>query len=181
MVVANKELVTYTLPPSPFSRRPIGQPITLLESRAVISGAGTTGLRTWEAALALAEYLICCHLSRIYNVASVHPVATGQTLVLETESVLELGAGTGLVGITAARLGAKMVVATDGDEGVCEALKSAVDRNGVGDVVAVKKLLWGEGGGGEGEEEKFDLVVGADVVRYTYCCGLRRCLTELGG
>ena len=31
--------------------------VTLLEARSVISGSGTTGLRTWEAALLLGSYL----------------------------------------------------------------------------------------------------------------------------
>ncbi|RPB04555.1 hypothetical protein L873DRAFT_1667070 [Choiromyces venosus 120613-1] len=158
---SSKENVTYTLPPSPFSGRPIGQPITLFESRAVISGAGTTGLRTWEAALALAEYLIASHLGRFYRFPGVTVVA-GERLVEEAGSVLELGAGTGLVGIVAARLGAGRVVVTDGDEGVCDALKAGLERNGVADVVGVRRLMWGEEEEGD-EGEVFDLVVGADV------------------
>jgi predicted nicotinamide N-methyase len=79
-----------------------------------------------------------------------------------------LGAGTGLVGIVAARLGAGRVVVTDGDEGVCDSLKSGLERNGVADVVSVKRLMWGEGEGKESNEgnegERFDLVVGADVI-----------------
>ena len=160
-----KENVTYTLPPSPFSGRPIGPPITLLESRAVISGGGTTGLRTWEAALALSEYLIASHLGRFYKFPGATVVA-GERLVEETGSVLELGAGTGLVGIVAARLGAGRVVVTDGDEGVCDALKVGLEKNGVADVMNVRKLVWGEEEEcEEGDEgERFDLVVGADVV-----------------
>jgi len=161
----SKENVTYTLPPSPFSGRPIGPPVTLLESRAVISGGGTTGLRTWEAALALAEYLIVSHLGRFYRFPGAIVVA-GERLVEEAGSVLELGAGTGLVGIVAARLGAGRVVVTDGDEGVCDALKAGLERNGVADVMSVRRLMWGEEEEGEGadEGERFDLVVGADVV-----------------
>jgi len=161
----SKENVTYTLPPSPFSGRPIGPPVTLLESRAVISGNGTTGLRTWEAALALAEYLIVSHLGRFYKFPGAAVIA-GERLVEEVGSVLELGAGTGLVGIVAARLGAGRVVVTDGDEGVCDALKAGLERNGVADVMSVRRLIWGEEEEGEGadEGERFDLVVGADVV-----------------
>ncbi|CUS10097.1 unnamed protein product [Tuber aestivum] len=159
----SKENVTYTLPPSPFSGRSIGQPITLFESRALISGSGTTGLRTWEAALALAEYLILSHLGRFYSFPGAAVVA-GERLVEEAGSVLELGAGTGLVGIVAARLGAGRVVVTDGDEVVCDDLKAGLERNGVADVVGVRRLVWGEEKEGEGNEgERFDLVVGADV------------------
>lgn len=158
----SRSYVTYILPPSPYSGREIGQPITLLESRNIISGQGTTGLRTWEAALALGEYLICTHLARIYkNLSFAAAVEGSGTVVRESDSVLELGAGTGLVSIVAARLGATKVLATDGDSSVCEALFKNVGLSGVGDVVAVRKRLWGDE---VDTNEKFDLVLGADVV-----------------
>ena len=84
--------VVYTLPP------PHGE-LTILESPTLISGMGCTGHRTWEAALALTEWLL------------LHPE------VLEnSQKTLDLGAGTGLIALLAGRagvgevLGAKVVV-----------------------------------------------------------------------
>ncbi|KIJ22166.1 hypothetical protein PAXINDRAFT_95582 [Paxillus involutus ATCC 200175] len=61
------------------------QTITLLESRTTIE-AGTTGLRTWRASLILARYLIQ------------HPE------LVTYSNVLELGSGTGFIGILVAGL-----------------------------------------------------------------------------
>ncbi|KAH7906474.1 putative methyltransferase-domain-containing protein [Hygrophoropsis aurantiaca] len=61
------------------------QSITLLESRKTIE-SGTTGLRTWRASFVLADYLIA------------HPGVIAQ------KNILELGCGTGFVGIIAAGL-----------------------------------------------------------------------------
>lgn len=159
---ASRSYVTYIFPPSPFNGGEIGLPVTLHESRNIISGAGTTGLRTWEAALALSEYLICTHLQNIYKNTAFTPTIEGVGRVLrEYNRVLELGAGTGLVSIVAARLGAPKVLATDGDSMVCEALAKNVHLSGVSETVTVRKRLWGD----EIEmDEDFDLVVGADVV-----------------
>ncbi|KAH8149610.1 uncharacterized protein LAJ45_06241 [Morchella importuna] len=158
---ASRSYVTYIFPPSPFNGGEIGLPVTLHESRNIISGAGTTGLRTWEAALALSEYLICTHLQNIYKNTAFTPTIEGVGRVLrEYNRVLELGAGTGLVSIVAARLGAPKVLATDGDSMVCEALAKNVHLSGVSETVTVRKRLWGD----EIEmDEDFDLVVGADV------------------
>ncbi|KAG6380795.1 putative methyltransferase-domain-containing protein [Boletus reticuloceps] len=59
--------------------------ITLLESRTTIE-AGTTGLRTWRASLVLAQYLVQ------------HPY------LVNASNVLELGSGTGFIGILVASL-----------------------------------------------------------------------------
>lgn len=158
----SRSYVTYIFPSSPFNGGEIGLPVTLHECRNIISGAGTTGLRTWEAALALSEYLICTHLQSIYKNTAFTPTIEGVGRVLrESDRVLELGAGTGLVSIVAARLGAPKVLATDGDSMVCEALAKNVHLSGVSETVTVRKRLWGD----EIEmDEDFDLVVGADVV-----------------
>lgn len=158
---ASRSYVTYIFPPSPFNGVEIGLPVTLHESRNIISGAGTTGLRTWEAALALSEYLICTHLQSIYKNTAFTPTIEGVGRVMRaSDRVLELGAGTGLVSIVAARLGAPKVLATDGDSMVCEALAKNVGLNGVNEIVTVRKRLWGDE---IDMDENFDLVVGADV------------------
>jgi len=136
-----KCFVTYALSPasSSVSNR---STITLLENPYLISGAGTTGLRTWEAALALSEWLILSNVLR------------------PTDRVVELGAGTGLVSLVAARLGVQSVLATDGDQGVCEALIENVKLNSLQSEVSVVKRLWA---GARECPENVDLLVGADV------------------
>lgn len=133
--------VTYTLPPPHL-------PITLQESPNLISGALTTGHRTWEAALALCEYLL------------VH-----KELLQSCQYLLELGAGTGMVALVAARLGVSRIMATDGDEAVVDTLAHNVKLNQLEEAVTCKKLWWGA----EGNSSEFtappDVVLGADVVR----------------
>lgn len=63
----------------------IYETITLLESRATIA-AGTTGLRTWRASFALAQFLV------------------EHTDLVARRAVLELGSGTGFLGILIASL-----------------------------------------------------------------------------
>ncbi|THY21324.1 hypothetical protein D6D00_07155 [Aureobasidium pullulans] len=128
--------------------------LKLLENRAVISGAGTTGLRTWEAALHLSSYLI----STPELIASI-----------KGKRVIELGAGTGLLSILcASHLGASQVVATDGDEGVVQALNENAAFNDVKDAMEIGVLWWGRALKGSWMFEKdpsfsCDLVLGADV------------------
>lgn len=60
---------------------------------------------------------------------------------MEKVSILELGAGTGLVSMVADRLGAKSVLATDGDMETVELLKKNVVENS--SAVEVDQLYWG--------------------------------------
>jgi len=53
------------------------------------------------------------------------------------DRVLDVGAGSGILSIAAAHLGAASVVAIEGDSLACEALVENVDRNGVSDRVEV--------------------------------------------
>lgn len=99
---------------------------------------GTTGLRTWEASLLLTEWLLEQDIQR--------------------KSVLELGAGTGLAGILAAKRGA-YVTATDGSETVVAKLRENYHRNGVW--AETRVLWWGEKD--DILQRKWDLIIGADV------------------
>ena len=126
--------------------------ITTLESRSVIASAGTTGRRTWEAALHLSTYLM----------------ESGDEIV-RGKKVIELGAGTGLVSILCARwLGAQQVTATDGDDSVVEDLQKNTFLNELdsSDTIHAKMLRWGrvieedEGG----DSPYYDVVLGADIV-----------------
>ena len=148
-----KSYVTYTAP-SPDLTSP---KITLLEVPSLLASSGTTGFRTWEAALFLAAYLSSSD--------GIHLV-TGK-------NVLELGAGTGFLSILCAKnLGAQRVLATDGSQEVISDLKSNINLNGLAgrELIQTAILEWGHaliGGIADCREEErsYDLVLGADVVR----------------
>ncbi|KAK0248136.1 hypothetical protein LTS09_016720 [Friedmanniomyces endolithicus] len=156
--VQQKTYVTFTCiaPGRRWSADPDVEPtVTLLERRHLISGSLTTGFRTWEAALHLGSYLL---------------TAEGISLIRD-KSVLELGAGTGFLSILCARhLEAKHVTATDGDEGVVEALRENLFLNGLDqeEQVVTSILRWGRGLAGTWVEEdcdawQYDTVIGADI------------------
>lgn len=115
-----------------------GDAVSICEQRALLGGHGTTGARTWEAALALAEYLIA------------------RPEEVNGKYILELGAGTGMLSIIARKLGAKMVYATDGHEDVCRAIKANVARNQA-DHIRVETLEWGN------DTPAVHVVLGADI------------------
>jgi predicted nicotinamide N-methyase len=127
---------------------------TLLEARNLVAASGTTGLRTWEAALHLGNYLC----------------ANSRTLVYG-KSILELGAGTGYVSILCVEhLGASHVLATDGSDEVVSSFSTNFYLNNLQDSTKIegKELKWGHALiGGEHLEwnggRKIDLVLGADL------------------
>ncbi|PWA32137.1 protein N-lysine methyltransferase METTL21A [Gambusia affinis] len=83
---------------------------------------------------------------------------------LKGKKVVELGAGTGLVGIVAALLGAHVTI-TD-REPALEFLSANVAANlppPAGDLVVVSELTWGQGLE-RFPEGGFDVVLGADIV-----------------
>lgn len=132
--------------------------IDILENRSLLAAGGTTGLRTWEAALHLGQYLsINSHL-------------------VAGKRVLELGAGTGFLSILCAKLGAAHVTSSDGSEEVVEKLADNFSLNSLEWDYNVssqarlrpKLLKWGHALIGTEEPEwnggqKIDLVIGADV------------------
>lgn len=149
-----KSYVTYyqsLLPdPDPAASNPT---ITLLESRSLISAAGTTGLRTWEASLHLGQYLC------------VDPA------IVRDRRVLELGAGTGYLSILCTKyLGAIHVVASDGSDDVINNLPDSLFINGLqgSDRIAPMDLKWGHALVGTEEPawnggREIDVVLGADI------------------
>lgn len=147
-----KSYVTYTLASLSSSNQAYPE-ITLLEARNLLSGAGTTGLRTWEAAFHLGNYL-----------------CSNKELV-EGKSILELGAGTGYVSILCTKhLNALHVIATDGSDDVVAELPTNFFLNGLQDTsqVEAKELKWGHALiGGEhpewNEGRNVDIVIGADI------------------
>jgi protein-lysine N-methyltransferase EEF2KMT len=127
--------------------------IAILENPNLLAAGGTTGLRTWEAALHLGQYL-CASPN-----------------LVQGASVLELGAGTGYVSIMCAKfLGAKHVIASDGSYDVVANLPENFYLNELdnSDILSVLELKWGHALLGTEEEEwiggrNLDLVLGADV------------------
>ncbi|XP_074146835.1 protein N-lysine methyltransferase METTL21D isoform X1 [Sminthopsis crassicaudata] len=97
-------------------------------------GSGGVGCVVWDAAIVLAKYLETQHFSG----------AIAGTHVLRERSVLELGAGTGAVGLMAASLGADVIV-TDLEE-LQDLLKLNIKMNEhlITGSVQAKVLKWGE-------------------------------------
>jgi hypothetical protein len=156
-----KAYVTYTFPHSSVrGGTSMESTVTLLEARSVISGSGTTGLRTWEAALVLGSYLTS---------------ETGKS-VIRGKHILELGAGTGVLSILCAKyLEFNGVVATDGDEAVVDAIKTNAFLNRLDSdepnhtAVQTAALRWGFPINASTFQEDYgmefpDIILGADVV-----------------
>ncbi|KAH7408555.1 putative methyltransferase-domain-containing protein [Phaeosphaeria sp. MPI-PUGE-AT-0046c] len=155
-----KAYVTYAFPDrSTNDSTSHDRTVTLLEARSVISSSGTTGLRTWEAALLLGSYFAS---------------PDGQTSI-QGKRVFELGAGTGVLSILCAKyLGIAAIVATDGDEAVVDAIKTNFFLNAldIDDsshcVVRTAALKWGWPIDATTFHEDYgmeapDVLVGADV------------------
>lgn len=149
-----KSYVTYTLSLLDQSDRPSPQPqITLLEARNLISAAGTTGLRTWEAALHLGQYL------------------TANPSLIQGKRILELGAGTGYLSIICAKfLAATQTIASDGSDDVVANLPENFFLNGLqgSDAIQVMDVKWGHALVGTEDEhwnsgKPIDVVLGADI------------------
>ena len=130
--------------------------VTLLEAPSLLAASGTTGLRTWDAALLLGTYLIS-------EAGSKHVIG---------QKIIELGAGTGFLSILCARhLNARQVLTTDGSREVVAELKANLELNNLeeGDLIKSAVLEWGHaliGGPADcrGADSPYDLVIGADVV-----------------
>ena len=127
----------------------------ILEAPSLLASSGTTGFRTWEAALLLGTFLTS---------------AAGSKLV-SAKKVIELGAGTGFLSILCAKhLGAKSVLATDGNLDVVTDMEINVGLNFLtkSHDVSAAVLRWGQtliGGIADLREQNmvYDLAIGADV------------------
>ncbi|KAK6340424.1 hypothetical protein TWF730_002181 [Orbilia blumenaviensis] len=141
--------ITYLLPPIQSLSREETR-VVISERKSVLSADGHTGARTWEAALALGEFFI------------VSPLPISKPI--RECRVLELGAGTAFTSILLSKLGARYVLATDGDERVCENIHGNIFLNRNGDNMSVSRLLWGPC-----QENStiytnvWDLIIGGDI------------------
>ncbi|KAF1997102.1 hypothetical protein P154DRAFT_441978 [Amniculicola lignicola CBS 123094] len=159
MSAQQKAYVTYSFTSQSTSETISGDcAITLLEARSIISSCGTTGLRTWEAALFLGAYLVSDR---------------GRDRI-RGKRILELGTGTGLISILCSKhLTVSGIVATDGDEAIVDAMKTNIFLNGLdigGSVSPVRtaSLKWGYPLNAPTFAEDYgmevpDLVLGADI------------------
>uniref|UniRef100_A0A5B7CCP7 Uncharacterized protein n=1 Tax=Davidia involucrata TaxID=16924 RepID=A0A5B7CCP7_DAVIN len=113
------------------------------------TGRALTGSWIWDSAFVLSEWM-----------------ATRSLVEFDFQGkiVLELGAGTGLPGMTAALLGASRVLLTD-VEPLVPGLKKNIEANGHGDRVEVSQLVWesDELPSQLGELGEVDLVLMSDV------------------
>ena len=143
-----KSYVTYTAPRLSVE----AEQVTLLETPSLLASSGTTGFRTWEAALFLGAFLTC---------ESNHLVAQ--------KSIIELGAGTGFLSILCAKhLGAHHVLATDGSPAIVNDLKTNLQLSKLEDDNRIQTsiLQWGHPLGSsiaDGRDAQYDLAIGADV------------------
>jgi SAM-dependent methyltransferase len=147
---------TAPLPYPPTTERTV----TILESRGLILSGGTTGNRTWEAALHLGSFLAS---------------PAGEALV-HGKRVIELGAGTGFLSLFCAKhLGARGVVATDREPFLIENMRACAQLNQGKRKLPFYPAVWDWGTPLEQTEEmasmteggrlKFDVALGADLVQ----------------
>lgn len=91
--------------------------------------------------------------------------ATTAEFPLHDQSVIELGAGTGIVGLTLGKLGAKVVM-TDCEQALLDLLQRNIDANSLGGNVRVCRADWAEPKTDLTDLNplSFQLLVAADVV-----------------
>ena len=115
------------------------------------------GAKIWHAAKTLSKMLIA------------------DAALVRDKDVLELGAGVGMCGFVAARLGARSVTLSDFEEPLLLALEKSAELNGAGSVARVCALDWTKEVAGEDTPSssaartldaraQFDVLLGSDVL-----------------
>ena len=150
--------------------------VELNDAPLVAEDHTSVGLQSWASSILLAER-ICANPSRFGL------EATGKTL-----RVLELGAGTGLLSITAAQILARaqtdippIIVATDFHPDVLANLQRNVDTNDDVGGVLVRELDWSRPNLGNAPlDQTFDIILAADVVyEPPHASWIASCVTAL--
>ncbi|EEH48232.1 protein-lysine N-methyltransferase [Paracoccidioides brasiliensis Pb18] len=126
------------------------------ENRGLILSSGTTGFRTWEAALHLGTYL---------------STPEGRALIAG-KNIIELGSGTGFLSMYCLKcLGARSVTATDRDPALISSIQDCVMRNSL-DSSRIHADIWEWGNpfqphrlSSSGKSyQSFDVALGADLI-----------------
>jgi predicted nicotinamide N-methyase len=105
-------------------------------------------------------------MATVWTAASVLAAALQDTSLFPIDwassTVLELGSGTGLCGIVAAKLGARELVLTDLPE-LLPLLRRNATMNDVGDITSAMALDWRDESLPAGLPEKIDVILGSDI------------------
>jgi len=97
------------------------------------------------------------------SVALSERLVRGFGSMIEGRSVVEVGCGMGLTGLTAARLGAAQVLATDCDPRVLDLVKASAELNGFQERFSTAVVDWKDPSGWPAAGTA-DLILGADVL-----------------
>ena len=143
--------------------------VSILETKL----SNGVGGKLWKAALLLAEQLD----DKEGEPKDDDDDDDGVIIDVKDKTVLELGAGVGLVGFAAAKLGAKEVVLSDFEAPLLEALTESVERNGSEKTTKVRWLDWRADGASNTEkteppdaflalekEDTYDIILGSDCL-----------------
>lgn len=112
------------------------------------------GNLVWDGALALSKFLSNLASNKI---SSMDPLPG-----IQGKRVLELGSGTGVLGLACARTGASHVVVTDNEPELLTLLERNIEANALSTKVSAKPLDWEDKS--TYLNECFDCVVAADVL-----------------
>lgn len=134
-------------------------PILISESPQLLAAGSNVGFRTWDSCLRLA-YFLCTE---------------GQSLIKD-KTIIELGAGTGMLSILCAKhLGAESVISTDGNTEVVASMTKNISLNSgkrlSSDTVKAAHFDWADsetltqalGVTNIKDWPKYDVVLGADI------------------
>lgn len=115
----------------------IGLSITQRRSGHRARGGGPGGV-IWPCGQSLSDWFTQCPDTQLVDVH--HALRSNRV-----SSILELGCGTGIVGLALAGLGIPRVVLTDGDVASCELCTANAARSGLAATASVCQLEWGKG------------------------------------
>lgn len=136
--------------------------ILIEENPSLICAQGTTGFRTWEAALYLCHYMV-----------------QNERQFSSYESILELGCGTAIISILYKMLAPQaQLKCTDGDSNLLDQVKKNFELNGMKSTPSLQQLRWNT----DDIPDNTQLVLAADVTYDTSVIpDLVECLVQCKG